>query len=162
MGGEDLLIWAWYFVQILTKKKEARSGSGHQKSPSSTFLYLFLLYMYIYHIYLFFSPGGYGVSSDCPGKERGGRVYLNLFWSIPALAPPKSLLLPEKEGSPSHCLSPHPLINNHPLLAGKPIGKNSTLWLPLSLFGDVFRGAVSRLSWAPVRKAHGQSPSLLF
>lgn len=79
-----------------------------------------------------------------------GKIYLNLF----QLSQPS---LPTKEGSPRAAFPPTPIIDNHPLLSYKPIGRNSALFLRVISFrGRLFSGAsVAGVAWASPRKAHG-------
>lgn len=104
---------------------------------------------------------GYGVRSDCLGKESEGVNLLTSIPSPPALAPLKFRLLLTKEGSP--CPLWLPALSDHdPLLAAKSIGQNSALWLSCNFSGAFFRGAVPRFAWATPRRALRASLSLLF
>lgn len=82
--------------------------------------------IYFYCIYYsLFLTKGYGVPSDRLGKETEG---VNLLKSIPSYSCSRSADVPlasRSEESPSPRACPRTLETNHPLLARKPIGRNS-------------------------------------
>lgn len=132
------------------KQKKKKEGTGLSQGTGGSECH-FLVFIFI--AYILFAEVMRN-QAIVPAKRgvRGLRGE-NPFKSLPSLP----ALSPHEGGEPRVAFPPAPIIDNHPLLSYKPIGRNSALLLPSSLFeGGFFSGvSVAGVAWASPRKAHG-------